>query len=579
MRKADRERELEDKMNELDERERFELKSLRASMKGGALTAEGVGRVLPDAVAISRADGARLPNSMVETTEAAIGLSTEQEPEVLSEALSPVIGPAIRKAAQRLLSELLFKLNAGLERGLAVNRIAWRLESLRTGVPYIEIVLRRTLEYRVEHAFLIHGKTSLLLADASRPGPSGLADKDMVASMLSAVRDYVKDSLSLSKGEAVDVLSAGDYSIFVEESRLALIALVVRGGAAPSVRTRAQEALETVHARLGPELRSFAGDTGPFAKAVPILARCLVSVEKGAEGKKPIYAVAALCAAAAIGAFFIARAGVQSYRDGAFVAALEAEPGMTVTEAKRSGGRLRASVMRASGAREVEAIAAERGFDLRGAEIAVETYLRPGEAPDSDAVPARAPVPAAAVESSREPYPAKAQDSSPSPTSRGPVPAESPRRPGLPSPAPSLAPPLASDSGNSVDELSPLVARLEAATILFVKNSSRPADGQDKAAGELRSIALSLVEQARKRGLEPRIEAIGHSAGAVRDAAGDSVSVARARAAVELLSRGAERLSPYLYARGVGNSEPIAGEQTAEGAARNRSASFTAVFR
>lgn len=573
MKRADRERKLEDRMSELDERERYELKRLRASMQGGSLTAESVGRILPDAVAISKTDGTRLPNSMVETTEAAIGISAEQEPEILSEALSPVIGPAIRKAAQRLLSELLFKLNAGLEKGLAVNRIAWRLESLRSGVPYFEIVLRRTLDYRVEHAFLIHRKTSLLLADASRPGPSGLADKDMVASMLSAVRDYVKDSLSLRKGEAVDVLSAGDYSIFVEEGPLALVALVVRGSADPSVRARALEALETVHARLGPDLRSFAGDAEPFAKAVPILARCLVSVEKGAAGKKPTYAIAALCVAAAIGAFFAARAVVQSSRDRAFIAALEAEPGMAVTDAGHSGGKLRASVMRASGARTVEAIATERGFDLGEADVEVETYLRPGEDPAPAAVPARDPAPIQAAS------PEKAQALPLSSVGREPVTAEHPRIQGLPSPAPSVAAPSAAGSAKDGTEIATLLARLEAASIRFVKNTSRPETGQEKVVGELRSIALSLVELARKGGLSPRIEAIGHSAGAVRDAAGDSVSVARARAAVVLLSRGADSLSPYLYARGVGNSEPLAAEETAEGAAKNRSASFTAVFR
>jgi OOP family OmpA-OmpF porin len=550
---------LDERMKELDERERYALKRLRKSMGSGSITAEGVGEVLPDAVVISADGGAKLPKSMVQTTEKAIGLSVAEDPAVLSDALFPIIGSAIRKAVERLVAETLFKVNAGLEKGLSVKRLIWRYESLRSGVPFYEIVLKHTLEYRVEHVFLIHKKTGLLIADAALPGPSSLADKDMVASMLTAVRDYIKDSLSLEKAEAVNVLSAGDYSIFVEEGPLALIALVVRGTADPSVRSFAQDALETVHARLGPQLRAFDGEVEPFEKAVPLLEPCLVSVDRGAKNKKPVYAIALLCLLAATGCFFIARGAVQSARDRAFLAALDSESGIVVVSAHRTGGLLRGTIMRSTQAREIAAIAAEQGFDMAQTAFRVERYLSlgavaPAQVKAEDQAPAKAMGNAAGkADGSREVFQIASSPALPSPNA-----------PNVP-------------SGDA--RLRELASRLADERIFFAANSARPLSGQEPHIRDIGKLALAIVERARENSLEPRIETIGHAAGRVSDVAGDGVSVERARAAARLISGSNTRLAPYLVARGAGNAEPVAEESGAEGASQNRSASFTATFR
>jgi hypothetical protein len=536
------------RMKELDERERYALKKLRESMRSATLTVEGVGEILPDAVVLSSSDGGRLPKSMVETTERAIGLSVTQDPAILSEALFPIIGSAIRKAIERLVSETMFKMNAGLEKGLSPERLAWRIEARRSGVPFYEVVLRHTLDYRVEHVFLIHKGTGLLLADVSQPGPSSMADKDMVASMLTAVRDYIKDSLSLEKEQSVNVLSAGEYSIFVEEGPLALVALVVRGTADPSIRSRAQDALETVHTRLGPELRSFEGEVAPFEEASECLSRCLVSKDQGDDKKKsPVYAIALLCTLTAVGCFFIARGAIRSERDRAFIAALDAEPGIVVVDAHRSGGLLRAKIMRSAQAREIAQIAAERGFDTAGCAFDVERYLSLG--PESGT---------------------KAGETSPAAIgSQGLGTQTASSKPGG----------IMQAGGARSAELAVLASRLSALHILFDKDSERPSSGQDAQIAELRGLVGSIVERSRAVGLEARIEVVGHSAGQVRDMAGDSVSVARANKAAQLIIAGDSRLAAYLAPRGASIAEPLADESILGGAVQNRSATFKASFR
>ena len=42
--------------------------------------------------------------------------------------------------------------------------LKWRVESIRTGRPFAEIVLMHSLLYRVEQVFLIHRETGLVLS-------------------------------------------------------------------------------------------------------------------------------------------------------------------------------------------------------------------------------------------------------------------------------------------------------------------------------------------------------------------------------------------------------------------------------
>jgi outer membrane protein OmpA-like peptidoglycan-associated protein len=578
---------LDESMKELDERERYALKKLRASMGSASITAEGVGEVLPDAVVFSADEGAKLPKSMVQTTEKAISLSVAEDPVVLSDALFPIIGSAIRKAVERLVSEILFKINAGLEKGLSVKRLGWRFESLRSGIPFYEIALKHTLDYRVEHVFLIHKKTGLLIADASLPGPSSLADKDMVASMLTAVRDYIKDSLSLAKTETVNVLSAGDYSIFVEEGPLALIALVVRGTADPSVRSLAQDALETVHTRLGPQLRAFDGEIEPFEKAAPFLESCLVSVDRGAKGKKPVYAIALLCILGATACFFIARGAMQSVRDGAFLSALDSEKGIVVVRAHRSRGLLRGTIMRTPEARPIAAIAAEKGFDMAQTALDVETYLSLGSSSETAVSPnalSQAPAPDATAPNALHTPAAgnAAVDAASRPADSLPAPlAAAPRAiaPSTASPSATAPAATAPKIAQGDSQLRALVSRLEAERILFAANSARPLPGQERRIRNLGNLSFAIVSKARELSLEAKIETVGHAAGKTSDAAGDGISVARARAAAALVSGSEGRVAPFIVFRGVGNAEPLSPESSPDGAAQNRSASFTATFR
>jgi hypothetical protein len=125
------------------------------------VSADSVGAVLPDAIQSRPKQDSNLAKSLVTTVETAIDQSITQDATVMSNVLFPIIGTAIRKAIQQFVQSTMSRMNGGLESTLSIKRLGWRIESWRTKTPYGEIVLRNTLQARVEQVFLIHRNTRL----------------------------------------------------------------------------------------------------------------------------------------------------------------------------------------------------------------------------------------------------------------------------------------------------------------------------------------------------------------------------------------------------------------------------------
>ena len=107
-------------------------------------------------------DGA-LRAALQPVVEEAIFVSVQKHPLVLAAALFPIIGAAVRKAVASALRAVTQTLNQIVEQSLSWRSLRWRWEAIRTGKPFAEILLARSLLYRVEQVFLIHRETGLLL--------------------------------------------------------------------------------------------------------------------------------------------------------------------------------------------------------------------------------------------------------------------------------------------------------------------------------------------------------------------------------------------------------------------------------
>ncbi|BDA70888.1 OmpA/MotB domain-containing protein [Calothrix sp. PCC 7716] len=299
---------------------------------------EDISKALPQAVILRTMQDKQLSEAFVPTIEQAIESSIRKDFNVLSNTIFPIIAPATRRAISSALGEMIQSLNQTLEHSLSPQSFKWRLEARQTGKSFAEIVLLRTLIYRVEQVFLIHKETGLLLQHIVAPQVA-MQDPDLVSAMLTAIQDFVKDSFHVQKDEMLRTLQFGELTIWIEEGPFAVLAGIIRGNAPQELRLSFKNSVEKIHLRLDRQLNSFTGETEVFSEAVPYLEDCLEARYQIPAQKNYSYAYAlAGLITLVVGAwgFFTIR---DQYRWDAVVENLSAQPGIAITKAEHRNGR------------------------------------------------------------------------------------------------------------------------------------------------------------------------------------------------------------------------------------------------
>lgn len=351
-----------------EEQER--LSDLARRVEDPALRAEDVSRVLPQAVArCSKQDG-RLSQALAPAVESALRTSIRRDPRVLANAIFPIIGPAIRQAVSDALRRLVETLNRALELGMSWRGLAWRWEAWRTHRSLGEVVLAHTLVFRVEQVFLIHRPTGLLLVDVAAPGVAA-ENQDVISAMLTAVRDFVKDAFRTTPGDELSTVRVGDLDLWVESGPHAILASAIRGQAPVEYREKLRRTLEAIHRDEASTLASFSGDAAPLAFLQSHLDECLEVKHRewtGTGGGKSWKLLLVGAVGVVILAGWLGHRWSRHQRETAFLDRLRAEPGIVITEVRRSGGRLWVSGLR-------DAMASEPASLAKAAELAPEEQL------------------------------------------------------------------------------------------------------------------------------------------------------------------------------------------------------------
>lgn len=320
--------------------ERAQLNKLRERLEDPRLRAEDVSQVLADAIRICAARDKEIGRSLSPVIEIVLKNLVRQEPAILTDTIYPIIGRSIRKAISAALQGMAQSLNRVVEQSLSVRGMQWRMEAWRTGKSYGEIVLLRSLLYRVEQVFLIHRETGLLLQQAAVQDAA--RDPDLVSSMLVAIQDFVRDSFSGGEKDELDTIQVGDLGIWIQYGPRALLAGVVRGVAPRELSNVLQEALETIHREQQSELESFTGDVSAFEAARPQLESCLLgnAKPKNTRPRMLAWAIAGIAILAVLSGLALLGLSVRDTRRWTrYVERLENEPGILVTNAERRGGR------------------------------------------------------------------------------------------------------------------------------------------------------------------------------------------------------------------------------------------------
>jgi hypothetical protein len=243
--------------------------------------AVAVGRVLPTAIA-SISSNPQLGEVLAPVLEKATRNSIRSDPRTLLNILYPLIVPAIRKSIGETIDATFQSLNESLKHSLSWHGLKWRWEAWRTGTSFAEVVLKHTLVYQVEHVFLIHRHTGLLISHVAEENAAS-QDPQLVSSMLVAIQDFVRDSFSGAEHQGLDTVRFGEFWLWSEPGPFATLAAVIRGNPPEGLHEQLRSVLSRIHEERPRALESFDGDSSGFADVEAHLSECVALGQRAAR--------------------------------------------------------------------------------------------------------------------------------------------------------------------------------------------------------------------------------------------------------------------------------------------------------
>ncbi len=314
--------------------EQQRLDELEGRDQSDAERARNIATLLPSALR-QAADNGELGPALAGPLKEGLRQTIRQDAAGLAEVLFPIMGPSIRRAIAEALRDFVNNINGAVAQAVSWQGLRWRMEALRTGRPYGEVVLSHTLSYRVEQALLIHKHSGLVISKAELSSVVA-NDSDAFSAMLSAIQDFVSDSL---KGDsALSTIDMGERTIWIIRGPHAHLACIISGVPQKDLRGHLSNLLDAAHNRYGDLLAEFVGDPAPVAGIDEYTARCLdplPTASTASPARWPAWALLALLLLAA-GAWLLRPATadppLQIYR------ALENQPGIAVQNIHQDGG-------------------------------------------------------------------------------------------------------------------------------------------------------------------------------------------------------------------------------------------------
>ena len=312
---------------------------LRRRLENPSQRAEDVAGVLAEAVRL-RSDF-KLRRALQPLLEEALQLSVQSNPRMLADALFPIFGKAIRKAVTAELEGMLQSLSQTLEQSFSLRSLRWRWESIQTRKPYAEVVLLRSLLYHVEQVFLIHRHSGLLLQHVAALSAE-TKDPDMVSGMLTAIQDFVRDSVSGAEGDNLETVRLGEIGVVLAYGPDAILCGFVRGVAPRNLSRMFQETLDAIEQQKAEALHAFSGDVSSFDDCRPKLEVCLLGQGRPAARKTASRMAGALLFGLpslllmALASWWIYSLALER-RWSNFTDRLRGEPGIVMTRAEKRG--------------------------------------------------------------------------------------------------------------------------------------------------------------------------------------------------------------------------------------------------
>ncbi len=141
------------------------------------------------------------------------------------DALYPIIGKMIRKFVAKEIEQLTERIDAQINQTFSWQAWVRRFKGWFKGESEKDRIIQDLIKTKVEEVFIIDKDSGLLTGSWSR---NNLADRDMIAGMLTAIKGFVEHAFSKGEQE-LETIEYDAYKIVLNNFHTYYIAVVVSG--------------------------------------------------------------------------------------------------------------------------------------------------------------------------------------------------------------------------------------------------------------------------------------------------------------------------------------------------------------
>ena len=208
----------------------------------------------------NREAGHEVAEAMGPVMAEAVEVQIREDREQMIQALNPIIIPTIGRFVRESLRELRENIEAQL-RNLSGQRDV-------TG----DAAIAQALPFHVREIFLIQRDSGLLLAHYQADGQEEDEDSDLISGMLTAIRDFVRDSFGDVQDGELDAIQYGEQRIVIRGGTAVYLAMVITGYEPPGTTAHLSQFVSELHLHHGRAFRQYSGDPATLPELEPQLA-------------------------------------------------------------------------------------------------------------------------------------------------------------------------------------------------------------------------------------------------------------------------------------------------------------------
>lgn len=190
----------------------------------------------------------------------AIKKSVKSSKDDIVDSLYPIIGNMLTKYVSRTFEDLINSINIRIKNRLSFKSISRKIRAKAKGISETELLIQESKISYIKTLFLIDKDSGVVITTLENKN-SKIAEPEMVASMLTAIRSFVNDWVEQGdENKELNTIDYGGSKIIIESGTTCYLAAIVDGMVSKEIYRNIEKSLAIVLSKYGSKLREFDGN-------------------------------------------------------------------------------------------------------------------------------------------------------------------------------------------------------------------------------------------------------------------------------------------------------------------------------